>query len=276
MRDGVIVKPIIGGGGFGVRHIPWSPRFLDELADAIRGVAALQRSSFSPEISVPFIELDSTRPITDYILVEEYLNGEGYSLEGYFSRDGQCTHTIEQRKTISVETPSFRDLEYIASTNCDQALLDTVRFTLTLVGLFDSPFHIELKRTPSGVKLIEVNPRTGGGSIADLLRAIYSVNLKQFGTDSLAKAIGLANCKFATSVIQPQQLGRILKYKGIDEVRAQPDCVFLRILTPEGSTIWTLDTETYLVEFCVVGTTESSTLARCRELARLIHIEIEL
>jgi hypothetical protein len=143
------------------------------------------------------------------------------------------------------------------------------------VGFRDFPFHIELKGDKKHIiRPIEFNPRVGGGSIVDLVSAIYSVNLREIALERVLALVKSPRC-FVTVVVQPDKKGKIRGYRGIDRIQREPDCVFMKKIIPEGRFINRLDMEIYLIEFCVVARNEAAARKRVREMLRWVTVDIE-
>jgi len=273
----VIVKPVVGSGGLGVTHVENDEAFERDLRHAAEKALALQRGVYGDRITAPFLEFGpaARRPVNDFVLIEEYIPGIEHSLEGLATSDGGMSYFVAQRKTRRVEEPFFRDLEYLVCNNHpNKEAVDCVSALLRGVGFNNAPFHIELKGSvKQGVKPVEFNPRVGGGSIADLVSSIHSVNLHELGIKTVLDKVRVSR-NFVTVVVQPEKSGTVRRYRGIDKVQQQSDCVFVRKLVPEGSEIDRLDREAYLVEFCVAGKTSAAAQRRANELLSWIGVDI--
>jgi hypothetical protein len=173
-----------------------------------------------------------------------------------------------------VEEPVFRDLEYpVCNNHPNERAIECVSSLLRVLEFEHSPFHIELKGS-ARMKPVEFNPRVGGGSIADLVASIHAVNLHELGIKTVLDKVRVDR-SFVTVVVQPERSGRVRRYRGIDKVQQQTDCVFVRKLVPEGGEIDRMDREAYLVEFCVSGKTCAAAQRRANELLGWIGVEIE-
>jgi biotin carboxylase len=118
-------------------------------------------------------------------LLEEYLTGQdrwpraGYvSVESVVSRS-EIRHVALTRKLPMAEP--FREVgQYLlpgaVADSADSALLDATAEALSRLGVQNAVTHTELKLTPGGPKIIEVNARVGG-LIRDLVKAGRGVDL---------------------------------------------------------------------------------------------------
>jgi hypothetical protein len=276
----LVVKPVVGMGGAGVSKIEIGPRksFHSRLRQAAMAALATQRAIYDDGLAVEFLEFGSVqnrRPINDFVLVEEFLEGDEYSLEGYALKSGEFAHFVLQKKTRTESDQSFRDFEYVAPVPSPSEA-DVSEFLAPLLvasGLEYFPFHIEMKGIDQGaLRLIEFNPRAGGGSIVELVSSIKCVDIRQLGISRILSTI--AKTRFlATFVLQPHKPGRLIGFSGLEKAAAQPDCVFVRPFVRRGAQL-RVDIEMYLVEVCVVGQDEASARRRAMEVANLISVSI--
>ena len=108
------------------------------------------------------------------VLVEEYLTGPEISVDAAVHQ-GRCHPMFVARKEIGY-APYFEEVGHVVD-GADPLLADTdlmaiVQATHTALGFGDGMTHTELKLTPTGPKVIEVNARLGGDMIPYLgLRA---------------------------------------------------------------------------------------------------------
>lgn len=123
------------------------------------------------------------QPLARLVLLEELLDGPEFSVE-----------TVTQNGTTSVlgitekvVTPGFIELghQFPARLNTieAQALEDLVRRALDAIGLTHGMSHTEVKLTPDGPRLVEINPRQPGGYIFDLIQVVTGTNPLQVVID---------------------------------------------------------------------------------------------
>jgi hypothetical protein len=268
-HDSLILKPLVGMAGFGVVRVR-----TDDLPQIVRQGARLlgrQKRLHSAAIKVKLLAVGRQVVLRDSILVERYINGTEYSVEGITDTAGAIHSLIVQEKTKQEQFPVFRDLEFLAGPSPH---LGAIRKCLTQmiksVGYRGFPFHIELKIDSGGrVFPIEFNPRMGGGSIAELVSCIHG---KDLFAEALQSIVPAASQKrfYVTSVIQPKvgQTGELARYVGLAKVSRDPSCIFVKKLVAEKTVITHQDREVYLVEICVVGSSrEEARLSSDRLLA---------
>jgi biotin carboxylase len=172
-----------------VRHqLVASASELSEFADAVGGAVivkpvaeggskGVQLVSHPVEASV--VWRDVVAAGREVMLAEEYLSGREVSVEA-FSAAGRHTVIAITDKQVGqgfVETghvlpAALGDDEYAAAAGLTRDVLDAV-------GLVEGPSHTEIMLTRHGPRIIESHNRIGGDRIADLVRAVYAIDLER-------------------------------------------------------------------------------------------------
>lgn len=143
----VIVKPRDNSGSRGVKLC----RNADELQYAI-------------DEALPYSHLDT-------VLVEEYIEGQEYSIEGlHYDEKSEVLQFTEKTTT---EFPYNVELAHKQPANLTDEQRDTIRNVIAKIGkcmhFENCPSHTELKINERGVFVIETSPRLGGGNITSHL-----------------------------------------------------------------------------------------------------------
>jgi hypothetical protein len=142
----VIVKPVFGIAAEGVSRIS---RNSEEslFAKAIQRVIQQQRSIYADAIPGRFLRRGLTRAAANtFALVEEYIDGPEFSVEGFATARCEPSALVIQRKTLQEQEPVFRDLEYVVNDGVDLRRVRTlVTYLLRRTRFALAPFHIELK-----------------------------------------------------------------------------------------------------------------------------------
>jgi hypothetical protein len=271
----VVIKPIAGGGSNAVSKF----YSYDKLAleQAVRNAQEFQKDMYG-DTTCYLMEIDCLARIRDYILMEAYLPGYEYSMEGYADNIGRAVYCVAQQKLNSQETPCFRDFLYQVPP-CTELVKqqETVDDVLSKLNYKNWPYHIELREDENGgFKVVEVNPRVGGGSIDLLLEAIHGTSVVRFAVSHLMQRI-YSKRYYVTTVIHAHQSGKLVQYRGLEQVRAHPACVFVKELEACGKSLSQSDLmrESYLIEFCVVGNTSDQANEIAQRLAEIIEVSIE-
>jgi biotin carboxylase len=153
-----IVKPAQGSGSVGVRLC----RTSEEVAE--HAALLLQRTVNERGMSM-FAEL----------LIEEYIIGPEFSAEAFQGAVIGIT-----RKHVSAE-PFFVELghDFPAGlpADVDKDIINVVQDALRALGLTWGPSHVELRLTPNGPMIIEVNPRLAGGFIPEIVRLALGIDV---------------------------------------------------------------------------------------------------
>jgi len=154
----VIVKPIKGTGSVGVK-LCWTE---DEVRQHARALLRQRRN-------------ERGQGVLRRILVQEYVVGQEYSVETFNTEIVGIT-----RKHLGA-APYFVEVghDYPAALGKRDlaALAQVSRDALSALGLGWGPAHIELRLTPKGPSIIEVNPRLAGGFIPELVRLATGIDL---------------------------------------------------------------------------------------------------
>jgi cysteine synthase A len=115
------------------------------------------------------------QPAARRALIEALLTGPEYSVETFGARvlgivEKSVTGTpgfVEHRHLLPARLTPERAAEVEAA----------VLAALKTVGLHDGPAHTEVKLTPAGPAIVEINPRLAGGMIPELFRLTSGVDL---------------------------------------------------------------------------------------------------
>lgn len=143
----VIVKPRDNSGSRGVKLC----RNQDELQEAI-------------DEALPYSHLDS-------VLVEEFIEGPEYSIEG-LHYDGK-SEVLQFTEKTTTEFPYNVELAHKQPANLTEEQRETIRDVIAKIGRCmhyeNCPSHTELKINERGIFVIETSPRLGGGNITSHL-----------------------------------------------------------------------------------------------------------
>ncbi len=161
----VIVKPVLGIGKAvtSIAHDPSAVR-------AHFAAAATDRDGLAEGMA---------RQLDERYLVEELVPGDLYSVEVAAS-GGRLVPLVCASRKVSQENPVLELGCTVPSglSTADEAALG--RYAVEVcraLGLDLGIFHVEVMHTPSGFRLIEVNPRLTGGSLPDTISAVAGVDI---------------------------------------------------------------------------------------------------
>lgn len=146
-----VVKPVLGSGSDGVRLC-----------------------SSPGEAETALLPLLGGRPGAR-ALVESYLEGPEYSVETFDDRVVGVTAKHLGPHPLFLETGHEHPAPLPADR--ERALAETALAALAALGLGWGPAHVEVRLTPAGPAVVEVNPRLAGGMIPALVAAATGVDL---------------------------------------------------------------------------------------------------
>ncbi|MGW3240320.1 ATP-grasp domain-containing protein [Streptomyces olivaceus] len=155
-----VVKPLDMTGSIGVRAI----RSRDEI------------SSYANLFADPGAEQHRAR----YLLVEDFLHGTEYSVEGICV--GGTFHLLAVTQKETSGFPAFYETGHLLPARAQHA--DTrfgpyVQQVVTALGIGTAPIHAEVKVTADAIDLVEIHTRFGGDLIPVLMERALGV--KVFG-----------------------------------------------------------------------------------------------
>jgi len=112
-------------------------------------------------------------------LVEEYLDGPGFSVES-LTLGGETTHVAVCRKG-EMSQPFFLETGHTCPAPIDPGLRaemeDVAGRAIAALGISDGITHSEMKLTSRGIRVLEVGARMGGGSIRQVVELATGVDL---------------------------------------------------------------------------------------------------
>jgi biotin carboxylase len=218
-----------------------------ELAEMIRFPAVLKPrlGNEASRDTVRVESLDAVREIVasgtgEELVLEEYLGDRDGMVRSCFAdyvsvesvvSHGQISHVAVNGRFPPAEP--FRESGFFIDAELSptdrQAALDTATAALQAFGIETGCPHTEIKFTPDGPRVIEVNGRIGGG-VPEMLADITDVALLQ---DALRVALGETvryeqpivpeRVGFLFYVHAPQSMTKITSVEGLDRLSADPD-----------------------------------------------------
>lgn len=154
----VIVKPRSGGGGRGVSLVRTQPELVSALSCARRAYGPGQQG----------------------VLVQELIGGESVGVEAFFAGgELAAAFVLDDQFEPGYISPAGHSLPPSLPDTSLQAVEEAVAGFGRGLGLRDGPANFDLRFEAGRTVLIEINPRLGGNSITDLVRAAYGVDLAE-------------------------------------------------------------------------------------------------
>ncbi|GAA0331164.1 ATP-grasp domain-containing protein [Sphingomonas oligophenolica] len=218
----VVIKPVGGSGSVGVR--------LCRTEDEVAQHAAVLLSRTLNERGIP---------IRRMILLQQLVQGPEYSVETFAGEVVGITG-----KHVS-DPPVFVELGHDFPAALDEADARAIAaIALRAVAALDLNWgaaHTELRLTPGGPVIIEVNSRMAGGFIPELVRRATGIDLIRELTRRVVgkearlgrNAAGHASIRFFV----PDRSGTLAALNGVAEARAVPDVCDLSLYREPGFTV---------------------------------------
>ncbi|MFE1171372.1 ATP-grasp domain-containing protein [Streptomyces sp. NPDC058773] len=178
------------------------------------------------------------------VLLEELLHGPEVSVETA-TFDGRTEVIGVTDKSVG-GAPAFIETGHMfpaALPAADaEAAGETARQAIGALGLDGVVAHTEIKLTPGGPRLIEVNPRPAGNRITELVRHVTGVDIAAAAVDLALgqrpdlhiRDTGLHSA--AIGFLVPDAVGVLAGTDGADLVRSAPDVLEVRLAEP-GTTV---------------------------------------
>jgi argininosuccinate lyase len=215
----VVVKPVSGTGSIGVK--------LCHHADDVAAHAdALLRERRN----------ERGLPMPHRILIEEPVVGPEYSVETFCGEIVGITNKHVGPLPYFVEVG--HDFPAGLSPEARESVCLTVSRALKAIGLEWGPAHLELRLTPAGPMMIEINPRLAGGFIPQLVFLATGVDLI---SETIRLVMGRQPRWHRTRdrhaairfLLTPHE-GTLLKVQGLDEAVQIPGVADVRLYVRAG------------------------------------------
>ncbi|GAA2734873.1 ATP-grasp domain-containing protein [Streptomyces nogalater] len=223
----LVLKPVDLCAGMFVRRVDDEPA----LAHAYRALAGFPVNARGQRRS----------PV---VLLEELLEGPEVSVETV--AHGGTAHVVGVTDKSVGGAPAFIETGHMfpaALPPADtEAAVRTALDALKALGLDQGVAHTEIKLTPAGPRLVEVNPRPAGNRITELIRHVTGIDL---AAACVAVALGRAPDlrrtdtglkSAAIGFLVPDGDGVLEAVDGADEVRAAAGLLEVRLPEP-GTTV---------------------------------------
>ena len=200
------------------------------------------------------------------LMLEEYLYGPLLSIEVLVS-DGHCIELGATDRQLG-PLPNFCEVSYtfpvLLPKAVAAAMLDTVQTLASHLQIAQGFLHVEFIVTGDGPKLVEVNPRLGGGLLAHMMSDCLTVPVSKLLTLSALGALDAIpeqNGKTSSTVtVYPSRKCRLRSLKGLEQVAASPFVCQIVPLAAPGDEI--MPAQDYRGAVCQIRTVaDSATLA---------------
>ncbi|MCR4830756.1 MAG: ATP-grasp domain-containing protein [Pseudobutyrivibrio sp.] len=197
------------------------------------------------------------------LLLEEFMDGIEVSVETV-SYKGKTTVIGITDKSVTGE-PYFIENGHMFPADLpeekEKEITNYVTSVLEAVGYENGIGHTEVKLTKNGPRIVEINPRTAGNYIVELIEKVKGINLLEVFVElSLGNEPDLTfkntNVKSAAIMLYvPKQGGKIVDLKGEEEIKNDENIVRYKIENCIGEEIEKpIDNACYLAHVVAVDT----------------------
>lgn len=192
-----VLKPLSGTGSRNVFLIPDAAalmRILSEWPEASSGT----RADLILEEKFPDGWPRAAQPYADYVTVESVASR------------GRISHVAVTGRMPMVDP--FRQTGSFIPTNLPPDLVQTITTeagrAIAALGATVGIFHTEVKMTPQGPRVVEVNGRVGGGGVPEILALVADHSML-----NLAGRVALGQEVFFESLVPCSELGYYYRYQ---------------------------------------------------------------
>jgi biotin carboxylase len=220
-----VVKPLDDSGSYGVR-----------LCENVQEVADHTKALLNWTVN------EVGQPKIPAVLVEEYMRGTEISVE-LIVADSQ-PRIIAMTDKVLVAPPLFYEIGHSVPARLDpeveQACRDAAVKALEAIDFDFGAAHVELKLTPDGPRLVEVNCRLAGDQITRLVKLATGYDMHAALLDIyMGIDPGTPNPPHsgAAIVFLPSPGGRILGFHGVESARSMPHVVELDMFVEPGAVL---------------------------------------
>ncbi len=211
-----VLKPLSLSAGRGVMRADDSRQFVE----AFRRIGQILQDP----------EIDRLKGATEHLLVESYLPGEEFALEGLLEQGRLRTLAVFD-KPEPLEGPTFEETLFITPSRqpaeVQRAIVAEAASGCAALSLQDGPVHAELRLTDGRPWLIEIAARTIGGLCSRTLRFGTGMTLEELVLRhalAMETAAPEREARAAGVMMLPIPRAGILRdIHGIDDARGTPD-----------------------------------------------------
>lgn len=215
------------------------------------------------------------------VLVEEYLDGQEVSVEAFVFA-GRTTVVAITRKLLT-DPPLFFELGHAVPMELDADVAAQcelmVGSVVDAIGYDFGAVHAELRLTPSGPRLVEINCRLAGDQITKLVLLATGVDMAGVLIDlyrGIAPPPSPASQRGAAIAFLPSTPGSVDDITGLAEACAMPGVVEAAVYVAKGDELSRKDSNIDRIGHVIAtGADGSSALGCAQAAARAIHVDID-
>mmetsp|Transcript_18702 Transcript_18702/g.62718 ORF Transcript_18702/g.62718 Transcript_18702/m.62718 type:complete len:586 (+) Transcript_18702:40-1797(+) len=218
-------------------------------------------------------------------MLESYLDGPEVDVDVVMS-GGEPQYVVVVDNGPTVE-PYFNETWGLCPSQLNDEMQEELRTmaveSVKSCGFLAGVFHVELKYTSKGPRLIEINARMGGGQVRETHLRVFGVDLVD---ETLFTCVGIPckphkadppKCCLAYNYVNAQKSGRVAHLKALEEVAKLPDVVYAKPLVQPGDEIVGPEEgmPTWVADIMVSKPTRAEALDFVLKLSQSLEIPIE-
>lgn len=259
----LVVKPVDLGAGMFVRVVANET----ELRDAFLALEAFPVNA-------------RQQPRSPVVLLEELLTGPEVSVETVTI--GEVTHVVGVTAKSVAGAPWFLGTAHLFPADLPDQLRGTAAETavaaVSALGLTDTVAHTEIKLTPDGPRIVEVDPRPGGDHVTELVRRVTGIDLPMvyaqlaLGASAELAPVDTGARSAGIAFLLPPRAGVVAEVVGAEDVRAAPGVVEVEVVRPGHRAIEPTSNNACLGHVMVVDSTGAGARDRAEELLAKISV----
>ncbi len=260
-----VVKPPADSSSFGVRRV-------ENAAELVAHAGTLHQRRVNGRGQV----------LSGAVLVESLLSGREFSVETMTTEAGTQVVGISVKQLSP--PPHFVELGHDFPAALDPAtqtaLEGAVLSALKAVCYDFGPAHTEVRLSPAGPVVVEINPRLAGGMIPELVRWATGMDLLSAQLDlALGKTVRLAaeRAHFAAiRFLTVDRPGRVVQLTGIEAARELATVQEIQVKPAVGATVRPAEHALDRLGFVITaGADRAQVLAEAEEARSLIRIVVD-
>jgi hypothetical protein len=234
-----------------------------------------------------FRQLDPPGAVSDFV-VEEYLTGDPtvaggrwgdyVSVESVTSHGRPCHVEVTGKFPLA---PPLRETGYVVPSTLPESarlrVLDLATAALAALRVQHGATHIEIKLTPAGPRIIEVNGRVGG-YVADLIRRATGYDLIRaaitaaLGRPCAPPATAASRCAFQYFVTPPMDAVGLNDLGGLETLAQRRGLTVEPVASVGDRLDWRRGTLTYVAILHGSGQDHEDVLRQVDDIDRTLHI----
>ena len=215
------------------------------------------------------------------VLIEEYMNGEEFSVEG-ISING-VYHAIQVTDKITNGSPYFVEMGHTQPSVQPHEIINSIikiaGDAAKALGIANGPSHAEIKLTSEGPKIVEVGARLGGGCITSHLVPLSTgvSMVKAAIQNSIGESPDIEHkfSKGAAIRFFDSHKGTITAFENVESALSMPGVIEISFFKNVGEDIGELKTGLDRVGYVIAqGEDREDAVKKC--VAALKRVEIKL